>query len=48
VALILTSSGETNDEDQIESFLRKWEPNWDNEKLKDQTKISWQIEGLKE
>jgi len=27
VALILTSSGETNDEDQIESFLRKWEPN---------------------
>jgi len=36
-----------NDEDQIESFLRKWEPNWDNKKLEDQTEISGQIEGPK-
>jgi len=48
VALTLTPFGQTNDEDQIESFLRKWGLNWDNEKLKHQTEISWQIEGPKE
>jgi len=48
LALTLTPSGQTNGKDQIESFLRKWEPNWDNEKLEDQTEISWQIKGLKE
>jgi len=41
VALTLTLSGQTNGEDQIESFLRKWRPNWDNKKLEDQTEISW-------
>jgi len=48
VALTLTPSSETNDDDKIESFLRKWGPNWDNEKLEDQTEISWQIEEPKE
>ena len=48
VASTLTSSGQTNGEDQIESFLRKWGSNWDNEKFEYQTEISWQIEGLKE
>ena len=47
MVLTLTVSGQTNDEDQIESFLRKWGPNWDNKKLEDQTEISWQIEGPK-
>ena len=37
-----------NGDDQIESFLRKWGPNWDNEKLENQTDITWQIEGPKE
>jgi len=37
--LTLKLSGQTNGKDQIESFLRKWGPNWDNEKLKDQTEI---------
>ena len=48
VALTLTLSGQINGKNQIESFLRKWGPNWDNEKLKDQNEISWQIEGPKE
>ena len=48
MALTLKPSSQTNNEDQIESFLRKWGPNWDNEKLEDPTEISWQIEGLKE
>jgi len=39
VVLTLKLSGQTNGKDQIESFLRKWGPNWDNEKLKDQTEI---------
>ena len=48
MGLTLTPSGQTNGKDQIESFLRKWGSNWDNEKFEDQTKISWQIEGPKE
>ena len=36
-----------NGEDQIESFLRKWGPNWDNEKLEDHNEISWQIRDQK-
>ena len=48
MTLTLTPSGQTNGEEQIESFLRKWGLNWDNEKLEDQTEISWQIERPKE
>jgi len=48
VALTLTPFGQTNGDDQIESFLRKWWPNWDNKKLDDQTEIYWQIEEPKE
>jgi len=40
VTLTLTPSGQTNGEDQIESFLIEWGPNWDNEKLEKQTEIS--------
>ena len=48
MGLTLTPFGQTNNKDQIESFFRKWGPNWKSEKFKDQTEISWQTEGPKE
>jgi len=41
VMLTLTASGQTHDKHQIELFLRKWRSDWSNEKLENQTEISW-------
>jgi len=46
--LTLTSFGQTNDKDKIESFKKKQWPNWDRKKLEDQIDIIWQIQGPKE
>jgi len=48
VMLTLTSFGQTNDKDKIESFKKKQWPNWDRKKLEDQIDIIWQIQGPKE
>jgi len=48
VALTLTPSSQSYQWWPNWIILRKWWLNWDNEKLEDQTEISWQIEGPKE